>query len=156
MSIGITKQVLKNKMNSAIESMNTYIRWYLTTNEEVDNYIRELEFNTSSPDEFDIDEEWDNFCEEFFNNWCSGGKSFYNYNEDFLDFDAKEMIWLIKMVNTYWIETTGDPFELNERLDDEDVYNNIAYAWIRERSDDIKKDILKKIQARYDEWMEEC
>lgn len=142
-------------MNSATETMNNCIRWYLTS-DEIETYINELEFNTSSPDEFDIDEEWDKFCEIFFNDWCNTEKSFYCYNEDYLKFNAKEMIWLIKMVNKYWLETTGNPFELTEERDDEDIWNCIAYAWIRERSDDIKADVLKNIQARYDEWMEEC
>jgi hypothetical protein len=117
-----------------------------------EEYINKLEFKEGQ--EFDLDEEWDKFCNEFFND----GNNFYREVEDWADFscqfNSKEMIYLIKMVNDYWLETTGEPFDLAE-ADEEKIWNCIAYAWIRVRSDNIKFFVLEKIQEKFNEWLEE-
>jgi hypothetical protein len=165
----------KSKM-SAIKSMNFCVGGYLHLDNDGDiikypeieddasssgnteGYINKLEFNFKDPDEFDLDEEWDKFCEVFFNDWCNTGNNFYEDVDDWADlscqFNSKEMIYLIKMVNDYWLETTGDPFDLEE-ADEEKIWNCIAFAWIRQRSVVIKKFVLNKIQEKFDEWLEE-
>jgi hypothetical protein len=120
-----------------------------------EEYINKLEFKE---EEFDLDEEWDKFCEKFFNNWIDTGNNFYREVDDWenfsCQFNSKEMIYLIKMVNDYWLETTGEPFDLEE-ADEEKIWNCIAYAWIRERSDNIKFFILQEIEVKFIKWLEE-
>jgi hypothetical protein len=166
-------------MRSAIKSMNNCVRGYLQLDDigdvvkytEIDDdasfegntegYINKLEFNFKDPDEFDLDEEWDNFCDYFFNNWITTGNNFYRDVDDWADlsqeFNSKEMIWLIKMLNDYWLESVGDPLALdNEMFEDEErLWNNIAYYWIRESSDVIKEFVLKKIQEKFNQWLAE-
>jgi len=154
---------------SAIKSMNNCVRGYLHLDDEAgiinyyidDNnsfegnakkYINELEFE--NPDKFDLDDQWDNFVEKFFN----ANESFYKHCERWIDlaeeFNSKEMIWLLKEVNKYWLETLDDNLKLEE-INEEQIWNCIAYYWIRERSDNTKFFVLKKIQEKFDEWLEE-
>jgi hypothetical protein len=128
-------------------------------------YIDKLEFSKSG--KFNLDEEWDNFCDHFFNNW-NAEISFYRELDGWVDvadeFNSKEMIWLLRETNKYWLNTGGSPYTHDEVSgacdegmfeDEERLWNNIAYYWIRERSDNIKAFVLKKIQERFDEWLED-
>ena len=157
---------------SVIKSMNLCIREYLhlvdvgnsikyiVSDEDqyfegkCEEYINKLEFKE---EEFDLDEEWDKFCNVFFNE-TDTGNNFYREVDDRADFscqfNSNEMIYLIKMVNDYWLETTGEPFDLEE-ADEEKIWNCIAYTWIRERSDNIKFFILQEIEVRFVTWLEE-
>jgi hypothetical protein len=150
---------------SAIKSMNNCVRGYLHLEEKggiiiyndigenTEEYINKLEFKEG--EELDLQQEWDKFCDEFFNDWINTGNNFYREVDDLArEFNSREMIYLIKMVNDYWLETTGEPFDLAE-ADEEKIWNNIAYAWIRVRSDNIRDFVLKKIQEKFDEWLEE-
>ena len=156
-------------MTGAIKSMNNCVRGYLqlscidvvkyTEIEDdasfegnTEEYINKLEFKEG--EELDLDEEWDKFCDHFFND-----NSFYRDVDDWADlsseFNSKEMIWLLNETNKYWINTVGDPLDTDMFADEKDVWNNIAYYWIRERSDGIKFFILEEIEVKFNNWLEE-
>jgi hypothetical protein len=164
-------------MRSADNKMNNCIRGYLTLDDigdvvkytEIDDddeegntegYINKLEFKVG--DEFDLDEEWDNFCDYFFINRNNTGNNFYKDVDDRVvlaqEFNSKEMLWLLNKTYKYCIESfeCNNPFYSHDVFEDEErIWNNIAYYWIRERSDVIKEFVLKKIEYRFDEWLEE-
>ena len=156
-------------MTGAIKSMNNCVRGYLqlscidvvkyTEIEDdasfegnTEEYINKLEFKEG--EELDLDEEWDKFCDHFFND-----NSFYRDVDDWADlsseFNSKEMIWLLNETNKYWINTVGDPLDTDMFADEKDVWNNIAYYWIRERSDGIKFFVLEEIEVKFNNWLEE-
>jgi hypothetical protein len=162
-------------MTGAIKSMNNCVRGYLHLNEKggiiiyndieddasfegnTEEYINKLEFKEG--EELDLQQEWDNFCDDFFNNWINTGNNFYRDVDDWADlseeFNSKEMLWLLSETNKYWLDTVGDPLDTEMFEDEERTWNNIAYFWIRERSDIIKEFVLKKIQEKFDDWLEE-
>jgi len=161
-------------MRSAIKSMNNCVKGFLHLTDigngfqfagedeigfegNAEGYIKKLEFKEGA--ELDIDEEWDGFCDELFNNWNNTNYNFYKDVDGWADlaqeFNSKELIWLLSETNKYWLDTVGDPLD-TEMFDDEELlWNNISYYWIRMRSDEIKAFILKKIQEKFDEWKEE-
>lgn len=154
-------------MIGAIKSMNNLFGWYLGLNLDGDVayeydceitgktelYIDKLEFDDD--DDFDLNEEWDKFCDKFFND---DTYNFYKSVDDWSDFadefNSREMIWLINETNKFWIELTGEPLP-HECFAEERLWNNIAYCWIREHSENIKSFVMKKIQEKFDEWKDE-
>ncbi len=162
------------RMNTAIKSMNNCVQGYLHLTKDVignihyyddyadgdtegnaEEYIKNLEFKEK---ELDLDEEWDKFCNEFFNDYRNTGNNFYREVDNCMDlsqeFNSTEMIYLLKETNNYFIELTEEPFNLFEK-DEEDIWNCIAYCWIRNKSNDIEKFIKSKIQDKFNELSNE-
>lgn len=151
-------------MRSAVESMNKCIQGYLHLNiggivkysefddekGNAENYINEIKFKEG--EKLDLEEEWNKFCDFFFNDWTGTYNNFYVYIDDCMnlssEFNSKEFIYLFKETNSYWIELVGEPLDIDNK-DEESIWNCIAYYWIREKSEEIKNFITKKIQDKF-------
>jgi hypothetical protein len=112
-------------------------------------YIQKLQFRE---DTIELEEEWGKFCHELFNSWNTDN-NFYRDVNDYIDlemeFNSKDMIHFIKMINSYWLETCGSPFDF-ENADEEKIWNCIAYVWINsEHGIPFKTFVCQKIQEQF-------
>ena len=157
-----------------IKKMEGFIKMYLEIDEEDDKidycgdfndasfegkteqYINNLEFKEC--EELDIDEEWDKFCEIFFNDWWNEGNSFFKYVEKTTsfseEFNSAELMLLLKeytklLEDTGMLQNVGNLF-----ICEEQTWNTIAYFRIIEQCEDIKEFIMEKIQEQYEDCLD--